>query len=225
MELRNTSAVYSDLKPKLKTNLPKAGNPLNPHSSSSSKLDPPESNPVNPTNPRTPGSVRELYNRYVSEFKPENAALTPTELRHYYGWCDARYFPHLKHLPQSASILELGCGHGRILNYLRHKGFDKAKGIDISQQQIDIALRDRLDAELADVFEFLDRHSEGFEAVIAIDFAEHFTKDELLRMFEAIHAAMKPGGTLLLQTPNAEGVFARQVMYGDLTHETILSPG
>lgn len=99
------------------------------------------------------------------------------------------------------------------------------KGIDISQEQVDLALRDALDAECADVFEYLGRVHSSLDAVIAIDFVEHFTKEELLRLFESLHAAMKPGAVLLLQTPNGEGLFSRQVMYGDLTHETILTPG
>jgi len=195
---------------------------------------------VNPSNPRNPGSVRShLYDRYVSTFKSENATLTSAELAHYYKWCDARYYPHLRQLPESAAILELGCGHGRMLNYLHQKGFRNVKGIDISQEQIDLAQRDALDAERADVFEYLDASSpafsrrggsptipgDGWDCVIAIDFVEHFTKEELLRMFESLHAAMKPGAMLLLQTVNGEGLFSRQIMYGDLTHETILTPG
>jgi cyclopropane fatty-acyl-phospholipid synthase-like methyltransferase len=168
----------------------------------------------------------QFYDRYVSAFKHENASLTPAELVHYYEWCNARYFPTLASLEKSSSILELGCGHGRILNYLRHKGFTNASGIDVSDEQITLALKDSLNAERADVFEYLEKRSPAsVDCVIAIDFVEHFTKEELLRLFELLHSAMKPGGTLLLQTVNGEGLFPRQIMYGDLTHSTILSPG
>jgi 2-polyprenyl-3-methyl-5-hydroxy-6-metoxy-1,4-benzoquinol methylase len=181
----------------------------------------------------------QLYDRYVSTFKRENASLTPEELSHYFKWCDARYFPFLKSLEKSSSILELGCGHGRILNYLRHKGFTNAKGIDISKEQIELARKDGLDAECADVFTYLDTSTPsfsrrgsiaddargGYDCVIAIDFIEHFTKEELFRLFELLRSAMKPGGVLLLQTVNGEGLFPGQIIYGDLTHSTILSPG
>jgi SAM-dependent methyltransferase len=168
----------------------------------------------------------QLYDRYVSTFKQENASLTPAELAHYYRWCDARYFPILQDLQKTSSILELGCGHGRILSYLRVKGFINAKGIDISQEQIAIAKKDGLNSEQADVFEYLKlQPSASLDSVIAIDFVEHFTKKELLRLFELLHTAMKPDGVLLLQTVNGEGLFPRQIIYGDLTHSTILSPG
>lgn len=181
---------------------------------------------MNPSNPRNPGSIRsQLYDRYVTAFKSENAALTSADLAHYYKWCDARYYPHLRQLPVSAAILELGCGHGRMLNYLHQKGFTNVKGIDISHEQIELAQRDALDVECADVFDYLDQVSSPLDAVIALDFVEHFTKEELFRMLESLRTAMKPGAILLLQTVNGEGLFPRQVMYGDLTHETILTPG
>ncbi len=168
----------------------------------------------------------QFYDRYVSAFKHENALLSATELAHYYEWCDARYFPLITKLEKSSTILELGCGHGRILNYLRQKGFTKVKGIDVSEEQILLARKDGLDAERADVFEYLEKQSPAsVDCVIAIDFVEHFTKEELMRLFELIHKAMKPNGTLLLQTVNGEGLFPRQIIYGDITHSTILSPG
>jgi 2-polyprenyl-3-methyl-5-hydroxy-6-metoxy-1,4-benzoquinol methylase len=167
----------------------------------------------------------QFYDRYVSAFKHENVSLTHGELTHFYGWCDARYFPTLAHLEKTSSILELGCGHGRILNYLRQKGFMNVKGIDVSEEQIALARKNGLDAECADVFEYLkNQFPASLDCVIAIDFVEHFTKEELLRLFELLHIAMKPGGVLLLQTVNGEGLFPRQIIYGDLTHMTILSP-
>jgi 2-polyprenyl-3-methyl-5-hydroxy-6-metoxy-1,4-benzoquinol methylase len=181
-------------------------------------------------NPRNPGSApdfrSQFYDRYVSAFKHENASLAPAELAHYFRWCDARYFPILAHLEKISSILELGCGHGRILNYLKQKGFTNVKGIDISEEQIALARKDALDAERADVFEYLEKRSpSSLDCVIAIDFVEHFTKEELLQLFELLHTVMKPEGTILLQTVNGGGLFPRQIIYGDLTHSTILSPG
>ena len=182
----------------------------------------------------------QLYKGYVSTFKHENAQLTSEQLAHYYKWCDARYFPILRNLEKTSSILELGCGHGRILSYLRSKGFPNVKGIDVSEEQIELARKDGLDAERIDVIEYLKKYyssslqgesassamqGEGLDCVIAIDFVEHFTKEELLQLFESLHSAMKPEGVLLLQTVNGEGLFPRQIMYGDLTHSTILSPG
>ena len=58
----------------------------------------------------------------------------------------------------------------------------------------------------------------------AIDLIEHFTKEELFELLRLIHHALKPGGLFVLQTPNGEGLMPGYVIYGDLTHFTILSP-
>jgi len=166
-----------------------------------------------------------LYDRYVSTFKQENEQLTPTDLAHYYQWCDRRYFPFLKELPKNATILELGCGHGRILNYLHQKGFTKVRGIDISNEQIMLAKEHGLNAEREDVFEYLGGSTEKYDCIIAIDFFEHFTKEELMRLVHMIKSALRPNGLLLVQTVNGEGLFPRQIIYGDITHMTVLTPG
>ncbi len=170
-------------------------------------------------------SVRQLYDRYVSTFKPENATLTAAELAHYYQWCNARYLPFLKDVPKSAPILEIGCGHGRMLQYLHQKGFQNVIGIDISLEQIELATKSGLNAECADVFEYLHGTEGAFDCIIAIDVVEHFTKQELLRLFDLISRSLTRNGMLLLQTVNGEGLFPGQIIYGDLTHETILTPG
>ena len=179
-----------------------------------------------------------LYEKYVSAFKSENSSLSEAELSRYFEWCDQRYYPILKLLPKSAAILELGCGHGRMLAYLRKNGFRNVTGIDISEEQIELAKKAALNAERADVFEYLNKNSpsfsrrglgggppSGYDCIIAIDFVEHFTREELFRLFPAIHDALSANGIILIQTVNGEGLFPNQIARGDLTHETILSPG
>ncbi len=166
-----------------------------------------------------------FYSRYVSTFKQENIALSKADLVHYYMWCDERYFPFLAHLPKSARILELGCGHGRILNYLHQKGFVNVRGIDIADEQVALAEQEGLNAERADAFEYLSPLRASLDCIIAIDFVEHFTTEELVRLCTMMHSALKPDGMILLQTVNGEGLFPRQIIYGDLTHRTVLTPG
>ena len=168
---------------------------------------------------------RRLYERYVSTFKDE---ITPTDdaaLLPYWRWCEHRFLPLLQGLSRSARILELGCGPGHVLAFLQRQGFTRTEGIDVSAEQVQLA-RDRgLNARVADVFEVLGgAGADGpYDAVIAVDFVEHFSKSELLDLLPRIFDRLRDGGLLLLQTPNGQGLFARQIVYGDLTHLTILS--
>ncbi|MDW8468724.1 MAG: hypothetical protein RML56_06815 [Burkholderiales bacterium] len=48
---------------------------------------------------------------------------------------------------------------------------------------------------------------------------EHFSRDEAIRFLDLCRAALKPGGRLILQTPNADSPFGSSIRYGDITHE------
>jgi 2-polyprenyl-3-methyl-5-hydroxy-6-metoxy-1,4-benzoquinol methylase len=163
-----------------------------------------------------------LYESYVSSFKESNRTDSPQDVAEFQKWADHRYLPHLD-VSRSASILEIGCGHGRMLRYLKANGFEEVIGIDVSKEQIDIAKTSGLRAEQADIFEYLHNHPVAFDVIIAIDVVEHFTKSELLEMLPMVHAALKPSGVVLIQTVNGEGLFSGQIMHGDLTHMTILN--
>lgn len=165
----------------------------------------------------------DAYARYVSAFKADSATRDGRALRHYLRWCAVRYRPFLDALPKDARVLDLGCGGGDVLRLLESRGH-RAEGIDISEEQVRLASRSGLNARTADAVEFLSVHPAAYDGIVALDFIEHFAKDELLPLLRAIGGALKPGGWLLIQTPNGQGLFASQIIYGDLTHMTILNP-
>jgi SAM-dependent methyltransferase len=159
-----------------------------------------------------------LYERYVSTFKGSNA--DPS-----FAWWDHKYLPLLADMDRAAPILEIGCGDGGLLAYLERRGFSRATGIDISPEQVERARRRGMQAERADVFEHLAGQGSGtVAAIIAVDVFEHFSRDELVRLAPLLHAALQPGGRMLIQTANGAGLFPAQVIYGDLTHMTIFTP-
>jgi 2-polyprenyl-3-methyl-5-hydroxy-6-metoxy-1,4-benzoquinol methylase len=165
-----------------------------------------------------------LYEHYVSNFKGLNPLENENIFASFKVWANFKYLPLLKDLKSNVRILELGCGSGLMLRYLREQGFTDVIGIDISVEQVNLANKSGFDAEVNDAFSFLDDQDESFDVIIAIDFIEHFYKDELILLFPLIHKVLKEKGTLLIQTPNGEGLFSNQVIFGDLTHLTIFTP-
>lgn len=166
----------------------------------------------------------ELYERYVSKFKEEKVQLSEKALASYFQWCRYKFLPLFEGIPNDGSILELGCGPGYMLQFLGQCGFQRVKGIDLSKEQIELALQRGCDAEVADLFEYLSGRTDSFDAIVALDLLEHFHKEELLALAPLLQKALKRGGKLIIQTPNGEGLFSRQIIYGDLTHLTILTP-
>ena len=167
----------------------------------------------------------ELYRRYVSTFKAKQIERNDAALASYWKWCEFTYLPLLAEVPRDGAILELGCGPGPMLEFLQRHGYGAAHGIDVSEEQVHLAVERGLDARVADVFQFLDADPGRYDAILAIDFVEHFTREELLRLLPAVRAALKPGGCFIVQTPNGAGLLPGAVVYGDLTHLTIFNPG
>ncbi|WP_018410939.1 class I SAM-dependent methyltransferase [Methyloversatilis thermotolerans] len=125
---------------------------------------------------------------------------------------------------KSARIVDLGCGPGSIVWWLQQRGYDNASGIDISQEQVDVAhgLGVRSVVQ-GDIFEFL-RMEEEYDMLFARDVLEHMDKESAYQFVKLSQTRLKPGGRLILQVPNAESPFFGRIRYGDFTHELAFTP-
>lgn len=166
---------------------------------------------------------KSLYESYYSDFKEgeKRERLGPLHLK---LWYDEKYLPLLKQIPREAPVLEIGCGAGLMLNYLRRSGFTNIRGIDISAEQVAQAVAKGFDAKEADALQYLSEHKLEYDAIVAMDVIEHFRKDELLELLNAVRLSLRPSGVFIIQTPNGEGLLPNYVIYGDFTHYTIVSP-
>jgi 2-polyprenyl-3-methyl-5-hydroxy-6-metoxy-1,4-benzoquinol methylase len=128
-----------------------------------------------------------------------------------------RYFPS----DRSARVLDLGCGHGALLHFAREAGYENLVGVDASQEQVAAARCLGIDGvrhgDLLDTLQSLPETSQ--DAVVSIDVLEHFEKDELLTVVDAVRRVLKPGGRWLIQAPNGDSPFVGAIRYGDFTHE------
>lgn len=127
-----------------------------------------------------------------------------------------------RHLPadKNANILELGCGDGNFIVYLRKQGYTNIHGIDLSAEQIEKGKSMGIpNLECADIVSWLSGNNLKFDMVIAKDVIEHFTRDEVFNILSLIHQNLKNGGKFLMQVPNGQGLFYTSIFYGDYTHE------
>ena len=160
------------------------------------------------------GDFRErLYGSYVSGFRrPPDLGRAAPDLRHHV----------ISRLPtdRGIRILDLGCGPGHLVALLQSEGYSHPLGIDTSAEQVAAAHAAGVaNVRQADALDFLTS-GERFDAIVAMDVLEHFDPPGVLRLLDAIAAALNPGGRLIFRSPNADGPFFGRYRYGDFTHGT-----
>lgn len=165
------------------------------------------------------------YRRYVSAFKQRDVAGGRWDEAAFLRWCDAHYAAWLRSAPRDGAVLELGSGDGSMLAYLQSIGFSNLVGIDVSEEQAQVARGRGQPVRVQDAFEALAVPASTLSGIVALDFLEHFSKAEVGELLRLSAAALRPGGFLLVRTPNGQGIFSGQIVYGDLTHSTIFTPG
>lgn len=162
-----------------------------------------------------------IYRRYSSDRLGRLAPETVEGFRPrapYFRKLIREYFPAAR----SAAILEIGCGHGAFLYFMRQAGYVNATGIDDSPEQVQEARRLGIaEVQSADVAEHLKTiPAESLDVLVAFDVIEHFTKEELSGLADEFYRVLRPGGRLITHQPNAEGPFGSFMRHWDFTHET-----
>lgn len=130
------------------------------------------------------------------------------------------YFSRLLPTNKTASILDIGCGTGSFVYFLQESGFKTAQGIDISAEQVEAGLAMGIqNIQCADLHTYLIDRENYYDCIIARDVLEHFTRQKIFEILAAVHKALQPGGSFIIQSPNGEGLFYTSIFYGDFTHE------
>jgi len=164
-----------------------------------------------------------IYDRYVTDKMSFERSYSPEDYR---SWSRNTFRQLEPWLPKDrgARILDAGCGHGNVLHMLMANGYRNVEGCDFSAEQLVLARRITEAVHEADVIDFLSEREEVYDTIIAFDLVEHFEKPDVLRFLQAARGSLMPGGTLILQTPNAASPFGCGHRYHDFTHEVAFDP-
>jgi SAM-dependent methyltransferase len=170
-------------------------------------------------------SYRErIYRTYRSSFLGFDRRIGGNEIREearWYGFHFKGFIPS----DRNSRIVDVGCGTGTILRWLKQEGYTRLTGVDVSPEQVEAAKDGLDDIVLGEATGFLSTRAEHFDQIIAIDLIEHLTKDELIEFLDACREALRAGGRLLVRTPNLTARGGTALRYGDFTHELGLTPG
>lgn len=104
-------------------------------------------------------------------------------------------------------VLEIGCGAGGTLSYLKSNGLARhVVGVDIASSQIEIALRRGVDeafvSNLDDLEEIL--HGRTFDAIFMLDVLEHLV--DPWSILKRVSDFLRSGGRIYVSLPNVQSV-------------------
>ena len=130
-------------------------------------------------------------------------------------------------LPQnhSVEILDLPCGYGNFLYFLKTQGYQNILGVDIDPQQVELATSIGLNASVGDGLLFLKDKFNKYDLISSLDFLEHLTKDDLLGFLQLCFKALKKDGRIIIRVPCSDGPFGARDRYNDITHEIGFTSG
>jgi 2-polyprenyl-3-methyl-5-hydroxy-6-metoxy-1,4-benzoquinol methylase len=137
----------------------------------------------------------------------------------------ARQRMYASRFREHAPVLDIGCGRGEMLEVFREAGIP-ARGIDFNDDSIALCQANGLDAENADLFAYLSALPDAsLGGVVCCQVVEHLPQARLPEMIRLVHAKLRPGGLLAIETPNPEclAIFATH-FYIDPTHRHPIPP-
>lgn len=106
-------------------------------------------------------------------------------------------------LPSGGRLLDVACGPGTFISTLP-ASFD-CIGLDIAKEQIDFARKRYTTANRTFALMepgLLPVANDSFDAVTVVELIEHIPAREALRLIVECHRVLRPGGKLVVTTPN-----------------------
>jgi 2-polyprenyl-3-methyl-5-hydroxy-6-metoxy-1,4-benzoquinol methylase len=114
---------------------------------------------------------------------------------------------HLPALPAGGGrLLDVGCGNGGFLVLARQAGW-QVEGVDFDAGAVQVARSRGLEVHHGGI-EVLTKRETGFDVITICHVIEHVY--DPVAILRQLHALLKPGGTLWLDTPNLGSLGARR---------------
>lgn len=120
---------------------------------------------------------------------------------------------HLKFLKKDDNLLDVGCGSGNVILTFSNN-VKSATGIDNSAQCISFLKKQIAKNKLSNTYALkmdilnLSLNKSEYSKIIMTEVIEHFSEKEGKNILKSLHSHLKPGGKILITTPNYNSSWA-----------------
>jgi 2-polyprenyl-3-methyl-5-hydroxy-6-metoxy-1,4-benzoquinol methylase len=150
--------------------------------------------------------IGDLYTRFYPRSQLDIESWSaPAPTRGLAAWWRGDAANAFRWVPPNVRVLDIGCGFGESLGYHRARGCD-AHGAEADANILRVAERHGLNVRHG-LFDAHHYEPASFDVVTLDQVVEHVV--DPVALLRGIHHVLKPGGLLVLSTPNAEGWSAR----------------
>jgi len=120
-------------------------------------------------------------------------------------------------------ILDVACGAGHFLYYLKKEGYRDVWAVDLCGECVEHCIAGGfIDADRitrGDALDFLREKTDLYDVVVMNDLIEHLEKDRVVATLAAARECLSPGGCLIIKVVNAANpITGSSSRYGDFTH-------
>ncbi len=154
----------------------------------------------------TPEDLGRLYTRYYPRGNFDIESFRAEEEKHgFSAWFAGEGASAFRHVPRNVRVLDIGCGIGATLAYHRNRDCE-AFGMEADGNVQAIAKRHGLNIQQG-IFDGSQFESNSFDYVTLDQVAEHVT--DPLALMRGVARVLKPGGKVVITTPNSDSFGAR----------------
>ncbi|MFA5187858.1 MAG: methyltransferase domain-containing protein [Patescibacteria group bacterium] len=170
--------------------------------------------------------TNKLFDKYLSTsfFETNQLEASLDNIKHIastYDWNYKKIIPADK----NSKILDIGCGLGQFLYWLKNNGYNNYLGVDLSQEMLDFCKANVTGQvlKISSMTEFLADKKDQYDLIVLNDVIEHLPKTEIINDLALIKSALKQGGMLIVKTNNLAAITGPRLRYEDFTHEVGLT--
>lgn len=151
-----------------------------------------------------PQPTEEMYTQFYSTYGRKSRSVEALIREK----ADQRLYPEMfsSFLAKTSKILDMGCGKGIFLHFLKEAGYQNLAGLELSRDEISFAKKT---FDLVIDYGTIEEYGKkDFDLVTLIALIEHFKNPK--QSLEAVRKVLKDDGLLFISTPNVKEMILRK---------------